>query len=275
MRILDTHLHLIYPDRFSYPWIGPGHPLNREWSHESYFAEAVPLGIEAALHMEVDAAEADMEAETAFVLDLPRVVGAIAACRPESESFAAHIERLSAEPRVRGVRRILHESPNELSQTALFAENLRRLPNYDLTFDLCLRADQLRPVGLPLVDAAPELQFILDHCGNPDIAGNGLDPWRADTAALADRPNVAVKISGIATNAQPGWNPGDLRPYVEHLIEVFGWGRVVWGSDHPVLTRNGSLTRWVEATRQIVSGASEDEQARLFHRNAERIYRLG
>ncbi len=275
MRILDTHLHLIYPDRFSYPWIGPGHPLAREWSHQSYFAEAVPLGIESALHMEVDVAEADMEAETAFVLELPRLVGAIAACRPEHEGFAAHVERLSTEPRVRGVRRILHESPNALSQTALFAENLRRLPAYDLSFDLCLRADQLRPIGLPLVDAAPELQFILDHCGNPDIAGNGLDPWRADTAALAERPNVAVKISGIATNARAGWHLDDLRPYVEHLIEVFGWDRVVWGSDHPVLTRNGSLTLWVEATRQIVGGASADEQARLFHRNAERLYRLG
>ncbi len=275
MRILDTHLHLIYPDRFSYPWIGPGHPLNREWSQQSYFAEAVPLGIESALHMEVDVAEADMEAETAFVLELPRVVGAIAACRPEQAGFAAHLDRLGTEPRVRGVRRILHELPDVLSQTALFSENLRRLPAYGLTFDLCLRADQLRPVGLPLVDAAPELQFILDHCGNPDIAGNGLDPWRADTAALAERRNVVVKISGIATNARPGWQPDDLRPYVEHLIEVFGWDRVVWGSDHPVLTKNGSLARWVEATRDIVGGASADEQARLFHGNAERVYRVG
>ncbi|MFD2648453.1 amidohydrolase family protein [Devosia albogilva] len=275
MRILDTHLHLIYPDRFSYPWIGPGHPLNREWSHESYFAEAVGLGIESALHMEVDAAEADMEAETAFVLELPRIAGAIAACRPERAGFVAHMERLSAEPRVKGVRRILHEVPDELSEQPIFAENLRRLTDYDLSFDLCLRADQLRPIGLRLVDAAPDVQFILDHCGNPDIAKDGLEPWRADTAALAERPNVAVKISGIATNARPGWQPHDLRPYVEHLIHVFGWDRVVWGSDHPVLTRNGSLTRWVQATREIVGSARADEQARLFRRNAERIYRVG
>ena len=64
------------------------------------------------------------------------------------------------------------------------------------------------------------------------------------------------------------------RPYVEHVIACFGWDRVVWGSDHPVCTLTADLTRWVNATKAIVSGASVDEQSKLFHRNAERIYGL-
>lgn len=66
----------------------------------------------------------------------------------------------------------------------------------------------------------------------------------------------------------------DLRPYVEHVIESFGWDRVVWGSDYPVCTQTANLTRWVEATHALIAGASPDEQARLLHANAERIYRL-
>jgi predicted TIM-barrel fold metal-dependent hydrolase len=59
------------------------------------------------------------------------------------------------------------------------------------------------------------------------------------------------------------------------MIQCFGWDRVVWGSDHPVATTTGgTLTDWVNATREIISGASEDEQARLLHRNAERIYKV-
>ncbi len=58
------------------------------------------------------------------------------------------------------------------------------------------------------------------------------------------------------------------------MIDRFGWDRVVWGSDRPIVTVNGTLTQWVEAVRTIVAGASADEQAALFHRNAERIYRL-
>jgi len=271
MRILDTHLHLIHPDRFSYPWLGNNPAINRPWTVDAYYAEAAALGITGALHMEVDAAEADMMAETEYVIGLPGIVGAIAACRPENPDFVDHIEALSRLPQVKGVRRILHQSPDDLSQSDLFAENLRHLPDYDLSFDLCLRADQL-PIAVDLAQKAPDVQFILDHCGNPRIAEKELGPWREHISAIAHCPNVAGKISGIITNAAPDWTADDLRPYVEHMIESFGWDRVVWGSDHPVATLNGSLTRWVEATRGIIAEASQDEQAALLYGNAERIY---
>jgi predicted TIM-barrel fold metal-dependent hydrolase len=274
MRILDTHLHLIYPDRFSYPWLDGAPAISKPWSLEDYFAEALPLGIESALHMEVDVAESDIMGETEFVLGLPRIAGAIAACRPESMTFVDQIEQLAEHAHVKGVRRILHEPPDELSQSDLFIENIRHLPDYDLSFDLCLRADQLH-LGTELVQRAPDVTFILDHCGNPDIAGQGLDPWRAGITEIAHNPNVVGKVSGLANHCARGWTAETLRPYVEHMIESFGWDRVVWGSDHPVVTvTGGTLTDWVEASREIVSGASQDEQAALFHRNAERIYKV-
>ncbi|HEY8576062.1 MAG TPA: amidohydrolase [Devosia sp.] len=273
MRILDTHLHLIYNEKFSYPWLSGAPAINKRWSIEDYLAEAVPLGIESALHMEVDVAEADMQAETEFVLELPQVVGAIAACRPEHTTFVDHIERLSDQPQVKGVRRILHEAPDELSQSDLFVENIRHLPDYDLSFDLCVRADQL-PIGQMLVERAPDVSFILDHCGVPDITGTGLDPWRDNIRRISRLPNLNAKISGVVAYAGPGWTVDTIRPYVEHVIDCFGWDRVVWGSDHPVVTLTGSLTRWVEATHDIIKGASDDEKAKLLHRNAERIYKV-
>jgi predicted TIM-barrel fold metal-dependent hydrolase len=93
--------------------------------------------------------------------------------------------------------------------------------------------------------------------------------------AVAAYSNVACKVSGILANVDDSWTVDQLRPYVEFVIETFGWDRVVWGSDHPVVTLFADLTRWVEATRTIIADASADEQARLLHRNAERIYRLG
>jgi predicted TIM-barrel fold metal-dependent hydrolase len=274
MRILDTHLHLVYPDRFDYPWLSSAPAINKPWPAEAYFAEAVPLGVEAALHMEVDVAEADIVPESAFVTTLPRIAGAIAACRPESSGFATQLDALSAIPGVKGLRRILHTSPNDLSQSDLFVENLRRLPAKNLTFDLCVRADQLAPVAAPLARRAEGVTFILNHCGVPDVTGAGLDPWRADIRALSQLPNVNAKISGIVAYSGPHWTVDTIRPYIEHVIECFGWDRVVWGSDHPVVTLTGSLTRWVEATREIIEGASETEQSKLLHANAERLYRV-
>jgi predicted TIM-barrel fold metal-dependent hydrolase len=273
--ILDTHLHLVYQDRFSYPWLAGAPKINRQWTAESYFAEAEGLGIEGALHMEVDVAESDIEAETRFMTRVhPKVVGAIAAGRPESPDFARQLETLAAIPGVKGMRRILHTSPDELSQSALFAENLKRLATHGLPFDLCVRADQLLPVGKPLVEKCPDVQFVLDHCGVPDIAGGKFAPWRDAITALAALPNVACKVSGVIAYAGENPTAEVLRPYVEHVIQSFGWDRVVWGSDHPVCTLEANLTKWVGITRELIAGASEAEQTRLLNGNAKRIYRV-
>jgi predicted TIM-barrel fold metal-dependent hydrolase len=273
--IIDTHLHLVYKDKFDYPWLDGAAAINQQWTAESYFAEAGGLGIEAALHMEVDVAESDIEAETRFMTKVhPRVIGAIAAGRPESESFAEWLEILGTIGGVKAVRRILHTSPDELSQTPLFAANIRRLQAYELAFDLCARADQLMPVALPLVQKCPGVQFVLDHCGNPKIAGGVFEEWRDAITALAKLPNVACKVSGIIAYGGPHPDAAMLRPYVEHVIESFGWERVVWGSDHPVCTLTANLTKWVGITRELIAGASEAEQARLLSGNAKRIYRI-
>jgi len=275
MRIIDTHLHLVYPDRLTYPWLSGAPAINRPWPAETYWAEAKPLGIEEALHMEVDVSEGDIEAETGLVLSLPGITGAIAACRPEYPDFPQQLERLLAigKGRIRGLRRILHEIDDSVSQPPLFADNLRLLVRHNLTFDLCLRADQLH-LGIALAQKLPEVTFVLDHCGNPDINGIGLDPWRANLKAIAALPNVNGKVSGIVNHCNPDWTTETLRPYVEHVIDCFGWDRVVFGSDYPVVTKTGTLTRWVESLREIVSPQSLDHQQKLFAANAERIYRI-
>ena len=102
----------------------------------------------------------------------------VASCRPESTGFAAHAETLAADKRVKGLRRILHASDAVPARSASFIENLRRLPALGLSFDLCLRADQLR-LGMELADQCPGVQFFLDHCGNPAVAQGqaAVEPW--------------------------------------------------------------------------------------------------
>ncbi|MBE7732723.1 amidohydrolase family protein [Devosia faecipullorum] len=275
MQILDTHLHLVYRPQFQQPWMAGFPAIDQAWTAQSYFAEAEPLGIVGALHMEVDVVEAQMLEEARFMGTAhPKVIGAIAAGRPEHANFSAHLDALAKMPHVRGVRRVLHTMPDELSTSALFVDNIRLLAAQGLSFDLCVRANQLH-LAHRLAAAAPDVQFILDHCGNPDIAGEGYAGWKTGLAQLAGLPNVAAKISGIAVNAAPGWGADTLKPYVEQVIENFGWDRVVWGSDHPVLRLNGSLGRWVEASLDLTASASEAERSKLFYHNAKRIYRLG
>lgn len=275
MRIIDTHLHLVYPERLDYPWLDGVPALKRRWPLDDYLVQAGPAGIDTMIHMEVDVAEASMQTETDFVTGLGgAVVAAVAACRPELPSFPAYLEQAATNPRVKGLRRILHIHPDELGQRPLFAENLRRLAAHRLSFDFCVQPHQL-PIAATLAAACPNVQFVLDHCGVPDVKARALDPWREHMRTIAALPNVACKISGVVAYADPaGWTVDDLRPFVEHAIAMFGWDRVVWGSDWPVCTLTADLARWVAATRELIAGASDSERERLLFRNAERIYRL-
>jgi len=277
--IIDTHLHVIDKAALAYPWLENTPPLNRDFSYETYAREARRLGIEAAVHMEVDVAEEDMERETDYVAGLAGrpgslIVGGIASCRPESADFPAYLERQQANPLIKGFRRVLHVMPDELSQQPLFRENIRRLSGTRFTFDLCVLPRQL-PKAMELADLAPDVQFVLDHCGVPDIKSGEMEPWRAYMKEISRRPNVAAKISGVIAYADAeGWTLRTLKPWVEHTAESFGWDRLVWGSDWPVCTLGGGLSTWVAATHALFAGASADEKAKLFSGNARRLWKI-
>jgi predicted TIM-barrel fold metal-dependent hydrolase len=274
--ILDSHLHLIDRSRVSYPWLAGKAALNRDWSLATYAEEARKLGVIRAIHMEVDVAEADIEAETAMIEGLAAagtfpIAGIIAACRPERPDFSGQIERALARPLVVGFRRILHEVPNEVSQAPLFRENIRRLGPVGRPFDIVMRADQLK-LAMQLVDSAPEVRFVLDHCGVPDIAGGAWDPWASDLKELARRPNLCAKLSGIVAYAGAGWSLAELSRWALHVVDCFGPDRIAWGGDWPVATLGGGLSTWVAASRAILAGLSAGQRARIWRGTAGEIW---
>jgi len=277
--IVDTHLHTIDRARLRYPWLAGFAPLDRDFPYETYALEARRCGITDALHMEVDVAPDDIEAETGYVAGLalrPESLlrGAISSCRPEQAGFEAFLERQLADPVVKGFRRVLHVVPDDLSEGAVFRRNIGRLAGTGRPFDLCVRPDQIDK-AIAVADAARSVQFVLDHCGVPAIKDRAEHPWRERIAEIARRPNVAVKISGLVAYADAAtWTVADLRPWVEHAIACFGWDRVVWGSDWPVCTLTASLSTWVAATHAVTLGCSDDERRALLGANARRLWRL-
>ena len=277
--IVDTHLHIVDMAALDYPWLAGAGNLNRTWSYDSYLTEARRLGIAATMHMEVDVAEGDIEKETDYVSDIAgrphgQLVGGIAACRPESDGFAAYLERIRSRTFVKGLRRILHQSPDNLSESLRFRENIKRLSGTGLTFDLCVLPRQIGQ-AVALVDLAPDVQFVLDHCGVPDIKGGAYDDWARGVTEIAKRPNIVGKLSGIVAYADTGtWTLDTIRPYAEHTIGAFGFDRMIWGSDWPVCTLGGSLSTWVGATHALLEGAGKDEKHALLAGNAIKLWNL-
>lgn len=276
---IDTHLHIIDRSALPYPWLSQAPDLDHDFLYEIYATEARRCGITTALHMEVDVDPAVMQDETDHIRTIAAregslIAGAIVSCRPEDEGFAAYLERQKADPFVKGFRRVLHVVPDDVSEGAMFRENIRRIGGSGLTFDLCTLPHQAGLVTA-LADLAPDVQFVLDHCGVPDIRSDAFQPWKAGIIEIARRPNVICKISGVVAYADAKtWTVETLTPYVENVIANFGWDRVVWGSDWPVCTLGGGLSTWVAATHAVLSGSSESEREKLLSVNAQGLWSL-
>ena len=278
--IIDTHQHLIYPERFSYSWTAGIRPLaGQGFRYEDYVKAIEGTEVRRTIFMESGADDPHWQEETRFAHALADTTGSliggiIASCRPEEEhGFEAYVESVLS-PALVGFRRILHTEPDELSERACFGSNLRLLEKYELTFDLCVLARQL-PLATKLAAKCPNVQFVLDHCGVPDIASGEIDVWRRSITEIAKLPNVACKVSGVLAYCALGQATLEaVRPYAEHCLEQFGWNRVVWGSDWPVCTITSDLRTWVDVTLEIIAAADESNQRKLLHGNAMAIYGL-
>jgi predicted TIM-barrel fold metal-dependent hydrolase len=278
MQIVDTHQHLWDLDLFHYAWLDSLPALNRSFRMHDYLAATQGLNVVQSVHLEADVDEPYMLDETRHLLALAdrpdNPLQAIVACaRPENKDFQHYLEKL-VDPRVKGIRRILHTQPDEVGQGSTFIANVASLSDYGLSFDICVLARQL-PIAISLASKCPNVSFILDHCGVPQVKKKNLDPWRAHIAEIARFPNVSCKISGLVAYADPEkWTAEDLQPFVEHVIASFGWERVLFGSDWPVCTLSATYRQWVEALQLITRGAGELNQRKLFHDNAVRVYHL-
>ena len=150
---------------------------------------------------------------------------------------------------------------------------VKLLTKFNLSFELCANAMQL-PAAITLVKATPDVRHALNHCGGPDIKGGQFEPWATHIRELAAFENVHCKVSGIVTTASENWTREELKPYVQQLVEAFGYERLMFGSDWPVCTIAATYQEWVEALLWAVSDASDAEKNRLFYENASEFYSL-
>ena len=278
--LLDTHQHLVYREKASYGWTKDIPPLAEgNFTLDDYKTLTEGLGIGGTLFMETGVDDPDYQQETRFVKSLADnsdngMIGLISSIRPESdEAFETWLEE-TIEMGVVGYRRILHVMPDDTSQSDIFRKNVRKIGVSGKTFDICFLPGQL-PIACELAKACENTKLILNHCGVPDIAGNGLDPWRQDIKALAQIPNVICKLSGLMAYCAPGTSSLEtIEPFVDHVLNCFGPNRMVWGSDWPVVNLAKGLPEWIAVTRKILGKLSADEASSIAYGTAQTVYKV-
>jgi L-fuconolactonase len=182
---------------------------------------------------------------------------------------------VATSPLVKGVRRLIQGEPDpEFCLRPRFVRGVQLLADYGLSFDLCITHEQLAAT-IGLVAQCPEIAFVLDHIGKPDIRAGLLDPWREQIAQLATYPNVSCKLSGMVTEADhANWTPDDLAPYVAHVVAQFGEERIMYGGDWPVAYQASTYPRWVATLDALTADLSPAAKRKLWAENASRFYRL-
>ena len=278
--MVDSHVHFWDPTSLQYPWLKTLPPLNRAYLPHEYSVDVAKANVNKMVFVECGCDTAQALNEVKWVSDLAlsesRLCGIVARAPLErGASVRRELAALIQYPLVKGVRRNFEDEADlNFCLRPNFIAGVRELAQFNLSLDICVRHTQL-PAVIQLVSECPEVQFVLDHCGKPDIGDQILDPWRQHVTSLAKLPNVFCKISGLLTEAkQKQWVPEHFVPYVNHVLESFGTDRVMVGGDWPVINLGGHYSQWCDVLQYCLGAVDDRSLKQLYQTNAEKFYRL-
>lgn len=280
MRTIDAHQHFWDPSRASYPWMEASAlaPIRRPFAP----ADLRPLldaeGIDGCIFVQCRHDEEETVEQLTATRAHPWIAGVVGWVDLEAPDIDARIARLRALPggeRLVGIRHIVHDEPDAawLARPSVIS-GLRRVAAAGLAYDLLVRTREL-PAAIAAVRAVPEGRFVLDHAAKPPIVRGWDTDWAQRVATIAREPNVHCKLSGLVTEASWGtWTQDDLAPAFRHVIDAFGPGRLLYGSDWPVCLLAAPYARMKSAFETAISDLSPAERAAVRGENAIAVYRL-
>jgi len=277
---IDAHHHFWDPARFSYPWMAGDamDPVRRAFTPDDLRGTLSEERIDGTVLVQTLSSPQETREflQVAAATDFVRgVVGWVDLTSPSVDD---HLDALLGGPAGRwlvGLRHQVHDEPDpDWLARADVHRGLAAVQARGLTYDLLIRAREL-PAAVDTVQKFPGLQFVLDHIAKPRIADGRDDPWSHRLPALAVLPNVAVKLSGMVTEADwATWSPRDLRPFVGRVAEWFGVPRLMFGSDWPVCLLAGSYHTVLGGLLDALPAMSRAELDQILGTNALRIYQL-
>ena len=294
--IIDAHHHLWDITLGRHPWLtdrklgigalGDIDYMRKTYLPADYLADADGANIVGTVCIEAlwDPARSPVE-ETEYLdaLDAPNGIAArcIARAPLDHTDAEALLEQQAAHPRVAGIRETIRWHPDPARrwvaagrvETPAFRRGLKALGRFDLALELLMNPYQAAEVAR-LAGEFPDQQIIINHCCTPnDRDAAGIARWKTGMALMAERPNIAIKVSNFGAY-DPDRSLPVLRETVMGCIDAFGTARAMYGSDYPVARRNMTMRAMLDAFASIIEPFSEDEQRALFCENAKKIYRF-
>jgi L-fuconolactonase len=275
---VDAHFHLWQLSVRDQPWTAELPLLRRDFTLDELRPRLTAAGMRAGVLVQTIPVAEETPEMLAAAIGADEIAGVVGWVDLRSPDAAGRLGALAEGAGGRWLVGIRHGVQDERDPDWLMRpevlRGLRAVAEASLVYDLLVRSDQL-DMCVRVARRLPELRLVLDHGGKPPIATGALDPWRRHVTELARCQNVAVKLSGLLTEAAPDADAKALRPYSDHLLGAFGPGRTMYGSDWPVSTQRAEYEQVAGLTTELLDGLSGDEQAAVFGAAATAWYGLG
>ncbi|KRE75671.1 amidohydrolase family protein [Paenibacillus sp. Soil750] len=271
---IDSHVHFWKPSRGDYGWLKPENELlYKDYLPEQLLPELGVFGVKGLVAIQA----AVSSEEAAFLLELaqtcPIISGVGGGLDPFADLFHEELESLKANPRFTGIRlsgSAFRSERSEADRNKLRSA-LAALLEADLTLDLLVQPDDLSDVASYL-EELPLLKAVVNHLGCPNLRKQRKETWQTGMERLTQLPCVAVKLSGMITMAG-GFHPERLRPYIDHLLQLFGSDRLLFGSDWPVALQAGGYMDVINLFEAVLPDTlAEEEKGMIRAGNANRFY---
>lgn len=273
---IDAHQHFWRYDPVQYGWIDESMAaLRRDFLPEDLKPELESRGFAGCVAVQ---ARQTLE-ETAWLLDLadqhPFIAGVVGWVDLRSPDVAAELAAFRGRKKLVGIRHIVQGEPDDrFLLGAEFLRGVEALAGFDLAYDVLIYPRHLK-VAAEFAGRLPGHRLVLDHLAKPEIRNGSIEDWARDLRALAARPNVSCKLSGMVTEADwRAWTPRQLRPYLDVAFEAFGADRLLIGSDWPVCTVAASYLRTMDVVLDYLHLHPSSVQDAVLGGNACRVYRL-
>ncbi len=276
--IVDAHHHVWDPAARRHAWLDALPELNRAFGLASFERASEPERVTASVLVQVLASTEETEEFLALAAGPGPVAGVVGWTDLASPAVADEIARLRALPggsRLVGIRHLVQDEPDPgWLRRPEVRRGIRAAGAAGLAYDLLVRPPQL-PAALAVTRELADVRFVLDHGAKPPIASGAMEPWASQIGELAARPNVSCKVSGLVTEAGPGWRAAQVAAYIDRLADAFGPGRLMFGSDWPVCTLAASYAEVAALARDALAARlGPAELDAVFRANAIATYRL-
>jgi predicted TIM-barrel fold metal-dependent hydrolase len=294
--IVDAHHHLWDLGAGHYPFLqeryekdfflGDYRKICRDYLPRDYVDAVKGYRVIGSVHMQAGRAMDEQVAETEWLetmhrqFSLPSVaVGHVSFIQPDC---AAILEGHARSPLMRGIRSRPTTSPGPQVSVAgapgtMQDDNWRRnfalLEKHGMSWDMRIPYWHLEE-GAEVARSFPGIPMVVNHAGLPlDRSEEGLAIWRKGLAALADCPNVVIKLSELGLPHGKWDIPSNVR-VVREAAAIFGPDRIIFASNLPVASLSTTFGGIVDVMREALARETPETLDKFFAHNAIRFYRI-